>query len=84
MTKTYDKPKVRPYRQQEFLYNMQTERPNPYITKKVSQEGVKQQPEGFKKAELPLEEGINYCQYCGAKIEKKANFCQQCGSRIRF
>jgi hypothetical protein len=26
--------------------------------------------------------GVNFCRYCGAKVDRKAKFCYQCGSKL--
>ncbi|MHA2399609.1 MAG: zinc-ribbon domain-containing protein [Promethearchaeota archaeon] len=83
MTKTVDKPKIRPYSQYNTARH-QPQRPNPYISRKASQESVKQHPEEFEKKEIKVEGEIKYCQYCGAKIDRDANFCYQCGSKIKL
>lgn len=83
MTKTVDKPKIRPYSQYNTTRH-QPQQTNPYISRKTSQEAVKQPPEEFEKREIKIEGEIKYCQYCGAKIDRDANFCYQCGSKIKL
>ena len=38
----------------------------------------------FKEMErdIPVISDINYCRYCGEKVDRDAIFCHQCGSRL--
>jgi ribosomal protein L40E len=83
MTKTVDKPKIRLHSQYTAPRH-QPQRPNPYISRRDSQEAVNQQPEEPEENKRKFEGEIKYCQYCGAKIDRDANFCYQCGSKIKL
>ena len=55
---------------------------NPYIIRETMQ---KQPEEPIYKEitrEIPVVSDINYCKYCGAKVERDAIFCHQCGTKL--
>ncbi|MFX1313896.1 MAG: zinc-ribbon domain-containing protein, partial [Promethearchaeota archaeon] len=67
MSQNYVKPK-------ENIYKKQS---NPYIYQDtIKKRLVGDQPENHR-----IEE-VNYCRYCGSKIDRDAIFCHQCGSKI--
>ena len=54
---------------------------NPYRV----QDSIQKQPEesNYKvKRDIPIISDINYCRYCGEKVDRDAKFCHQCG--IKF
>ncbi len=34
------------------------------------------------KREIPIISDINYCRYCGEKVERDERFCHQCGTKL--
>ena len=34
------------------------------------------------KEDIPIISDINYCRFCGAKVDRDANFCHQCGTKL--
>lgn len=68
------------------LYDYQSQEPsqqhNPYKIRNSIQE---QPTESIYKEitqEIPIVSEINYCKYCGAKVERDAIFCHQCGTKL--
>ncbi|MFW9971071.1 MAG: zinc-ribbon domain-containing protein [Candidatus Odinarchaeota archaeon] len=82
MSTAYKKPKedyIKPY---EYQPQQQTPQSNPYIIR----ESIPKQPEIPKyeenEREIPIFSEINYCKYCGSKVDKNAIFCDQCGTKL--
>jgi hypothetical protein len=55
---------------------------NPYVMQKSSQKQYGESVYQEVKREIPVISDINYCRYCGEKIDRDAKFCHQCGIRL--
>ena len=82
MSSNYKKPKEEYIKSYQFQPQNQTNQPNPYIIRN----SVSKQPEEpiYKqiKREIPIITEINYCRYCGSKIDRDAVFCHMCGTKL--
>ncbi|MFW9825170.1 MAG: zinc ribbon domain-containing protein [Candidatus Thorarchaeota archaeon] len=83
MSSSYKSQKSNIYRQNQNVDQKQTVHQNPY----VAQEYI-QKPLETRSKEIPVEDDIpdvkeiNFCRYCGAKLDEKAVFCHQCGTKL--
>jgi len=77
MSQNYVKPKESIYKQHQSNLQGQPQQSNPYIY----QDSIQKRLEGYQ-METTLVEEVNYCRYCGSKIDQDAIFCHQCGSKI--
>jgi len=77
MSQNYVKPKESIYKQYQSNLQGQAQQSNPYIY----QNSIRKRLEGNQIEVYPVEE-VNYCRYCGSKIDRDAIFCHQCGSKI--
>ena len=70
MSKTYKTPK------EPIISAVQPRKPvvqlNPYKVEK----------DKFSRREIPVIGEVNFCRYCGSKIDRDARFCYQCGSKL--
>jgi len=55
---------------------------NPYIIRKPSQNHLEISLHEKSKKIIPTPQEIQFCRYCGAKLEKDAKFCQECGMKV--
>ncbi|MFX1380488.1 MAG: zinc-ribbon domain-containing protein [Promethearchaeota archaeon] len=76
MSQVYKKPKY------EYETQKQNLQRNPY---KI-QNSIIRQPEyqinNQIKQDIPVIQEINYCRYCGSKIDRDAVFCHMCGTKL--
>jgi hypothetical protein len=70
-TKTYQ------YQPQE-----QNQQFNPYIFRPGTQKQSEQINNKESKQEIPAVSDINFCRYCGEKVERDTLFCHQCGTKL--
>ncbi len=70
------------YKQNPYRSKNESLKKNPYILRSPVQ--VNQEALLFDKPEstIPVHQEIQYCRYCGEKLEKDAKFCHQCGIKI--
>ncbi|MFW9999635.1 MAG: zinc-ribbon domain-containing protein [Candidatus Hodarchaeota archaeon] len=70
---------IKPY---QYQPQESTQQFNPYkmqnSIKKQSEEPIYRQAEEI----IPITSDINYCRFCGAKVDRDANFCHQCGTKL--
>lgn len=69
MSTTYKKPKEDYMKSYQDQNQMQTMPSSPYIVRN----SIPKQPE---------EPIINYCRYCGSKIDRDQIYCHQCGTKL--
>ncbi|MFW9882733.1 MAG: zinc ribbon domain-containing protein [Candidatus Thorarchaeota archaeon] len=76
----------RPYQSIRNSYQYQPQEQKQYNNPYRVQNSVQKRPEEFIyneiKKEIPIESSINYCRYCGEKVDRDAKFCHQCGSLL--
>jgi len=82
MSGQYQKPNYTSFKSQESQLQTQNQRSNPYIIQK----SIEKQPEEIfyqeVKREIPVMSDINYCRFCGGKVDRNAVFCHQCGINL--
>ncbi|MHA2037948.1 MAG: zinc-ribbon domain-containing protein [Promethearchaeota archaeon] len=82
MSKSYKPQKVNCCGQSQTFNQKQVSQQNPYVV----QEPIQKQIEPLSKEKpaevVPVVNEINFCRYCGAKLDREARFCQQCGSKL--
>ena len=66
----------------QYQHQRQSQQSNPYMIR----DSMQKQPEEpiYKEItrEIPVVADINYCRYCGAKVDRDAIFCHQCGTKL--
>ena len=76
------KPKEEYMKSYQYQPQRQTLQSNPYIIR----DSIPKQPEEpinkELKREIPIITDINYCRYCGSKIDRDAVFCHMCGIKL--
>ena len=76
--RVYEQP-IKPY---QNTPREQSQQFNPYNI----QSSIRKQPEVslYKevKTDFPIISDINYCRYCGEKVDRDAKFCHQCGIKL--
>ena len=88
MSETYKKPKERylkSYSSQPQRQNqpqIQVQQYNPYINRKSIQREPEEHIYKQTQRDIPVLSGINYCRFCGAKVDMNAVFCHQCGINL--
>ncbi|MFW9987507.1 MAG: zinc ribbon domain-containing protein [Candidatus Odinarchaeota archaeon] len=90
MTETYKKPKeqnLKSYNsnfQSLSQHHNQKQISNPYIIHKsvYNQNEFEEQIIKGVKPDILLRKSINFCRFCGAKIDRDAVFCHQCGIKL--
>jgi hypothetical protein len=82
MSQTNNKPKGEYNKAYQYQYQRQSQQSNPYRIRdsisKHSEEPIKKEI----KREIPVLNDINYCRYCGSKIDRDAVFCHMCGIKL--
>lgn len=75
--------KINGYKENPYQSKNESPKKNPYIFRSPVQ--VNQEALLFDKPEstIPVHQEIQYCRYCGEKLEKDAKFCHQCGIKIK-
>lgn len=67
-------------------YQYQPQEPSQQINPYKIRNSVQKQPEEpiYKEIvrEIPVVSDINYCKYCGSKIDRDSVFCHQCGTKL--
>jgi len=80
MSKTYKAPK------EIIISTAQPKKPvvqpNPYKINKGIKKQVGVEKDKSDRRESPIMEEVNFCRYCGSKIDRAARFCYQCGSKL--
>ena len=67
-------------------YQYQTQRQSQQLNPYIIRDSMQKQPEEpiYKEItrEIPIISDINYCRYCGSKIDRDSVFCHQCGTKL--
>lgn len=82
MSKTYKPRKTNIHGQNQNINHIQTFQQNPYIVRETIQKRVEPQYQEKSAEVVPIVNEINFCRYCGGKIDREARFCHQCGSKL--
>jgi len=82
MSKVYKPPKANIQGQNQNINQRQIFQQNPYIVREPIQKFPEPQYQENPTEVIPIVNEINFCRYCGEKIDKKARFCHQCGSKL--
>ncbi len=82
MSKSYKPPKDKIHWQNQNNNQRQTFQKNPYIVREPIQKRVDPQYQEKPTEVVPIVNEINFCRYCGGKIDREARFCHQCGSKL--
>ncbi|MHA2281747.1 MAG: zinc ribbon domain-containing protein [Promethearchaeota archaeon] len=82
MSKAYKPPIANVHRQNPEIIQKQTIQQNPYIVREPIQKRLEPQYQEKPAEVLPKVNGINFCRYCGEKVDREARFCHQCGSKL--
>lgn len=56
---------------------------NPYIIRRPSQNQLEVTLHEKSEKNIPNPQEVQFCRYCGAKLEKNAKFCQDCGMKVK-
>lgn len=79
-------PSKRPNEEYIKSYQHQPQEPSQQLNPYRIQNSIQKQPEEpiYKEIEreIPVVSDINYCKYCGSKIDGYAVFCHQCGTKM--
>jgi hypothetical protein len=82
MSQVYKKPKENYFK---YDQNQQQDNPyqmNPYIIRDSASKPFEESINKEIKQEIPIIPDINFCRYCGSKIDRDAVYCQQCGTKL--
>ncbi|NVM35160.1 MAG: zinc ribbon domain-containing protein [Candidatus Lokiarchaeota archaeon] len=88
ISETYKKPKEQHLKSYYSHFQSQTQPQkqrqqfNPYIIHKSIQNEPEEHIYKEIKRDIPVVSDINYCRFCGAKVDRDAVFCYQCGINI--
>ncbi|MFX1409628.1 MAG: zinc ribbon domain-containing protein [Promethearchaeota archaeon] len=78
------KAKIQGLEQKPIQSQNQNPRVNPYIIRSPTQTRYKEPIEDKFEKVVPNYHEIQFCRYCGAKLEKDAKYCHECGIKIRI
>ncbi len=82
MSKSYKPPIIKTHMQNQTIYQRQKVQQNPYIVRKPIQKSPEPLYQENPSEAFPIVNDINFCCYCGAKVDRKGRFCHQCGSKL--
>jgi len=77
-----EKVKINSYKQNPNESEKLKPKVNPYIIRRPSQNHLEVILHEKSKKVIPTPQEIQFCRYCGAKLEKDAKFCQECGMKV--
>ena len=77
-----EKVKVNRYKQNPNESEKVNSKVNPYIIRRPSQNHLETILHEKSKNVIPTPQEIQFCRYCGAKLEKNAKFCHECGMKV--
>ena len=81
MSTTAQKKKEEHMRHMKSIENQELALINPYrqtSIQKTSEEPIYKQV----RREIPIISDMNYCRYCGERLDRDAKFCHQCGIKL--
>jgi hypothetical protein len=83
MSQTYTKPKEMNTKSNHYQAHRDVPPQNPYRIRNSIQ---KQQEEPLVSKEItreiPVKSDVNFCRFCGSKIDRDAVFCHMCGTKL--
>ncbi len=82
MSKVYKPQKASMYGDNQIFNQKQTSQPNPYVVQEPIQKHDEPLYQEKPPEVVPVVNEINFCRYCGEKVDRKAQFCHQCGSKL--
>lgn len=82
MSQNYEKPKNSTFKSHQSHPQEQSQQANPYLYQNSIQKRFEGSLHEETRREVPVVEVINYCTYCGAKIDRDSVFCHLCGSKL--
>ncbi|KKN53266.1 hypothetical protein LCGC14_0604000 [marine sediment metagenome] len=82
MSKAYKPPKANIYGKNQNINQRQASQQNPYFVGEPIRKHLVSQYQENPTDVFPIVNEINFCRYCGAKIDREARFCHQCGSKL--
>jgi hypothetical protein len=82
MSKSYKTPKDNIKWQNQINNQTHTIQRNPYIIREPIEKHPDPQYQEKPTEVVPIVNEINFCRYCGGKIDREAKFCHQCGSKL--
>ena len=82
MSKVYKPSRANIYRQNQNTHQRQPLQLNPYIVRETIQKQFEPQNQEKPTEVSPSLNDVNYCRYCGEKVDREARFCYQCGSKL--
>jgi len=75
-------PKFNSIKTQYYQPQYQSQRSNPYVYRRSIQKEPEDSIYTESKSEISDVSTVNYCRFCGAKVDKDAIFCHQCGINL--
>lgn len=82
MSQNYEKRKNNTFKSHQPHPQGQSQQANPYLYQNSFQKRFEGSLHEETRQEVPVVEMINYCQYCGAKIDRDSVFCHLCGIKL--
>ncbi len=83
MSQAYKKPNEPNTKYNQFQAQSPVSQQNPYIIHSSIQKQQEKDPISREiKREIPITNDINYCRFCGSKIDRDAVFCHMCGTKL--
>ena len=82
MSKTYKPQNANIFSQNQNNNQKQTLPQNPYVVREPIQKSLEPQYQEIPTAVVPNVNEINFCRYCGSKVDMEAKFCHECGSNL--
>jgi hypothetical protein len=70
---------IKPY---QYQPQERTQQYNPYKIRNSIQNQAEDPIYEEVEQNIPIISDINYCRYCGSKIDRDARFCHQCGIKL--
>ena len=82
MSQAYKKPKENYFKYSQNQQQNNAYQINPYIIRDSTSKPFEESISKEIKQEIPIIPDINFCRYCGSKIDRDAVFCHQCGTKL--
>jgi hypothetical protein len=82
MSKVYKPSKANIYGQNQNAHQRQPLQQNPYVVRDTIQKQPEPQTQEKPIDVAPPLQEVNFCRYCGEKVDREARFCYQCGSKL--
>ncbi|MFX0023991.1 MAG: zinc-ribbon domain-containing protein [Candidatus Hermodarchaeota archaeon] len=82
MSQVNKKPNETNIKFNQFQAQRPVSQQNPYIVRNSFQKQEEPLISREIKREIPITNDINYCRFCGSKIDRDAVFCHMCGTKL--